>query len=170
MNNQKEPQPEKTFAQHINLESFTINEFFSNQPQIQLTEILNESYSRYDFEFLSGNTSSPIKKTGLVEVKTRQKNYYDFGDSGVLIELDKYNALFKECQSRKMKNINLQIQPFYLVRYPDVEFLFDLSQVEVNKPWWISCPVSSSSNGYNGYIDKACFFLPSSGATITTKF
>ncbi|KQC33411.1 hypothetical protein AAU57_08850 [Nonlabens sp. YIK11] len=165
-----------TFQQHINAEGTTIYSFIEGQPSINLKEIQNDSYSRYDFEFVSGSTVPKINSdgtrfkyllNGLCEVKTRNSNIIDYQSEGILIELNKLTAVIRETTIKQAENINLIYQPFYLSKYNDVTYLFNLMDCDLGRIQIIRCPKTSSSNGNNEYVNKACVLLSPDDAIIT---
>lgn len=155
-----------TFEEHINAETKTIEEFSILNPEIIIDEIKNESFSRYDFEFTSGSTSSAITKKGICEVKTRTKCKENYG-SGVLIELDKLNALMKILQDRRTENINDNTGAYYLSKFQDITYLFDVQDCQFGQIHFIICPVSSSTDGSSEWVHKPCFLLNERDAILT---
>lgn len=165
-----------TFQQHINTEGKTIYSFIDGEPTIRLEEIKNDSYSRYDFEFISGSTVPRIdgngnrfkySLNGICEVKTRNSSITDYDTDGILIELNKLTAVIHQTTLKQAENINLTYLPFYLSKYNDVTYLFNLMECDLGKIEFIRCPKTSSSNGNNEYIDKACVLLSPSDSIIT---
>ena len=164
-----------TFNQHINTEGITIQNFMDIQNDMKIEEIKNESYSRYDFEFISGTTVEKPDGTiglrntinGLCEVKTRNSNITDYQSKGILIELNKMAAVIHQTTIKQEEYCNLNYQPFYLTKYNDVTYLFNLLKCEIGNIELIRCPKSSSSNGNNEYIDKGCVLLKPSDAVLT---
>ncbi|OAB78773.1 hypothetical protein [Cochleicola gelatinilyticus] len=156
----------KTFTEHINEETETIKQFLKTQNNIEIKEIKNEGYSRYDFDFISGTTGNPFKIYGVCEAKTRNSNSNDYGDTGVLIELDKLNSICKEVTSKKEENINGDYRPYYLSKYNDVTYLFNLEKCQLGNIIFKRCPKTSSIDGNTEWIDKACFLLNPKDAII----
>lgn len=160
----------KTFEQHINLEQETIINFCSTQEEIEINDIINDGFSTHDFTFTSGTTSNPFKISGYCEAKTRSitSTYYD---GGVLLELNKFNSVMTTIGQERSKpeRINDTIKGYYLIKYKDFTYLFDLEQVELGNIKVILCPKSSSSNGNNEYHYKPVFFLNPIDAIVTIK-
>jgi|GEM_PF-6074596 len=155
-----------TFEEHINTETETIEFFDLINEEITITEIKNEGFSRYDFEFSSGTTKSPLTKKGICEVKTRTKSKSNYGD-GILIELDKLNSLFQILKQKKRENINDTTGAYYLSKFEDKTYLFDLGDCKFGNIHFISCPVSSSENGSSEWVYKPCFLLKEADAIMT---
>jgi len=151
------------FEEHINKEGFTIKEFIDLNESISIKTIVNESYSRYDFVFYSAGTYNGYfipQVEGITEVKTRSYDSDEFY-GGVLIELDKITAILSEVARLKsdVNNVNKIIKGFYLVKYTDKTFLFDLEKVNLGLIEFKKCPKHTASNGYNGWISKPVIML-----------
>ena len=158
----------KTFKEHINTEQNTIINFVESQENIEIDEILNDSYSTHDFTFISGNTHTPFKIHGICEAKTRTitDNFYK---GGVLLQLNKFNNVISTVsyERSKQERINDNIKGFYLIKYINVTYLFDLEKIDLGKIQVVICPKSSSSDGNNEYHYKPVLYLNPADAIVT---
>lgn len=139
-----------TFEQNINKETKTIEEFINSNKNINLINIQNEGYTRYDFSF-------NIKdKYGICEVKTRTITSYKYKGEGVMLELDKVTALALKIGELKnnSKTKHLNINSYFLCKFTDVTLLFDLNNIDLGKVKYKWCPKTSSSDGNNKYVYK----------------
>ncbi len=153
------------FKEHKNLEEITINDFINSQELISLEELKNQSFATYDFSFSSGATNNYFPIMGAAEAKTRKYSSTKY-DGGVLLEVKKLSAVLTQVGINKKKNINENWKGFYLVKYTDRTFFFDLEQVNLKKIEMKLCPVSSSTDGSNEWIYKACVMLDPKEALI----
>ena len=159
------------FDKLINLEAQTIKEFNEKQTEVTITKLLNDSYSHYDFEFTSGGTKDYgylDQITGICEAKTRSYSSTKY-NGGILIELAKFSNVLTCVASEKdvFFNINKTIKGFYLVKYTDKTFLFDLETLDTSNIIFKKCPKHTASDGFNGYITKAILLIPPEAAILT---
>ncbi|MDP2686454.1 MAG: hypothetical protein Q8O62_04480 [Aequorivita sp.] len=153
------------FKQHINIESVTIEDFINSQNEINVTELKNDSFSTYDFEFTSGSTNNQFPQKGITEVKTRKYSSTKF-EGGILLEIKKLANIMDVVTFKRKKNINDNWRGYYLVKYTDVTFLFELDSVQLGNIKMILCPESSSKDGSKEWVYKACFLLNPDDAII----
>lgn len=154
-----------TFQDHINKESLTISNFITTQQEIKITNMKNDSFSTYDFEIQSGSTEDSYIK-GVVEAKTRKYSSTKYS-GGILLEVKKLSNILSEVSIKKKSHRNEWWKGFYLVKYTDVTYLFDLESVNISTIQFKLCPVSSSSNGSTEWIDKPVVLLNPNDAVIT---
>lgn len=152
------------FNDYIHNEQKTITEFINSSSNLVIRDIYNQSYSKFDFDFISAGTPNQYftpEIEGVCEVKTRQyqSNKYP---SGTLLELDKLQGITEEVARRKSdhSNINKNIKGYYLVSYTDIAFLFDLETIEVENIQFIKLPKTTASNGRKEYVFKAVLIIP----------
>lgn len=158
------------FNQHINKETTTINNFFTSQSEITINKLLNEGFNCYDAVITSASTTSSHKLYGIVEAKTRDINH-DTHQGGVLIQLDKLNSVKQALNEAKSleKNLNKTLKAYYLVKYNDFTFLFDLESVKYGKLYSKLLPKHTANDGSDDWIYKDVFLLQPEQAIITTK-
>lgn len=156
------------FKQHINIESQTIEDFIYSQEEIEITDLKNDSFSIYDFEFSSGATNCYFPQKGIAEAKTRKYSSTSYGE-GILLEIKKLANIMDVVSKKKKENINDNWKGYYLVKFTDVTFLFELDSVPLGKIEMILCPVSSSSDGRKEWVHKACVLLNPNDAILSIK-
>lgn len=149
------------FKQYINRETKTIEELSDKNEDITLQRIKNEGFSPYDCIFTSASTENQwYKLYGICEAKTRNIESDHYGE-GVLLEVAKFNAIITEvCKFKNnFKNINKTIKPYYLIKYLDVTYLFDLEQVNFGPILFKRLPKTTSTDGVGGYTTRAIWLL-----------
>jgi len=159
------------FKNYINTEEATIAEFVAIHKPITLNGLMNESFSKFDFTFYSAGTPNQYytpQVDGVCEVKTRNFNSTNFPE-GTIIELDKLQGVLKEVSKQKseFENINKTIKGFYLTKYLDKTFLFDLESIDFGQIEYMKLPKATASNGNNGYHTKAVFIIPYDKAVLS---
>ncbi|WP_418513703.1 hypothetical protein [Corallibacter sp.] len=150
------------FHHFFNKEEETIKEFERFNQDVTIDEIKNEGFNRYDCNFTSGYTQNGLKRyvNGLCEVKTRQCSFEKYKRGGILIELDKLNAIMGCVAKEKNKeeNMNKTIKGFYLSKYNDQSFLFDLESVNLQNIHYTVMPKVTATNEKE-YVHKAVIYL-----------
>ncbi|WP_048330994.1 hypothetical protein [Bizionia psychrotolerans] len=158
------------FNEHINAEVKTINEFIIQNEPITINKVYNESFSTFDFTFFSAYTISDYTYTvdGVCEAKTRKNNSTDYPE-GALMELHKFSEIANEVARLKDEflNINRTIKGFYLIKYIDKTFLYDIESLNPTNLRFDKLPKSSSSDGNSGWVVKPYLILPYSDAILT---
>lgn len=149
---------------YIKKEEITIKKFIESQPQITLNEIMNEGYSKFDFIFTSASTTSSLYAKGLCEAKTRDITSTKFA-GGVIMELTKFTSLMTHLSDYKDNYPYEMWKAFYLMKYKDVTYLFDLEQVDLGSVIFKSAPKTTFNSG--GYIQKPFILLNKSQAILT---
>ncbi len=145
----------ETFKNYINRETNTIIEFIDGEDTIRLGKLQNEGYSVYDCSIISGCTlpSGRVMETqGIVEVKTRNVNSDEYED--VALELSKVTSMSKKLCELKDKHPNMVINQYFLCRFLDKTYLWDISDVNLGKIKYKKCPKQTGIDGNNGYIYK----------------
>lgn len=152
-----------TFKGYINTELETINEFDSKIEPIKVYKIINDGYSPYDCMFVSAGTFNGYYKEnlyGVCEVKTRDVSSITYLE-GPMIEIQKlFSICEKVSQFRdELKHINKTINGFYLVKYTDKTYLFNLDRVNLGQVQYEKCPKNTAKNGNNNYKTKPVLYL-----------
>lgn len=151
------------FKDYINSEAVTIMQFIDKQNNIKLNELKNESFSVYDFTFISAGTPSEYftpQIEGICEAKTRNYKSTDF-PSGCLIQLDKLTNVMKAVAKEKdiFSNINKTIKGFYLSKYKDRTFLFDLESITFGQIKYMKLPKYTAGSNTD-WIYKPVLVIP----------
>lgn len=158
------------FNEHITKEALTITNFCTGQQEIKLNKLNNEGFSCYDAVITSASTITNDVIYGMLEAKTRHIDS-DTYDGGILLQLDKLasiKAVLNKAQTDP-KNINKRLKAFYLTRYNDYTYLFDLDTVNYGKLITKLLPKNTASDGSTEWIYKDVFLLQPSDAVVTVK-
>ena len=158
----------KTFQEHINKEEGTIKEFVANVPNMEIRNIMNEGYCRYDFSFKMTHPTIPNKlMNGLCEVKTRTIAS-DKYEGGAMLELDKVTSIAMKVAEIKNdpRYSHIDLRVFFLCKYTDKTLLWDLSKVNLGNIKMVNCPKSSSFDGSREYMIKPVLNFALEDATI----
>lgn len=152
------------FQQFINIEEVTIKEFIKSSPALSINEIKNESFSTFDFTFFSAGTHNghytPIID-GIAEAKTRRYSSEKY-PTGALIELNKLTSIAIEVSKQKteISNINKTIKGYYLMKYTDKTFLFDLETIDLGQIKFEKLPKRTANSRNIEWIYKAVIIIP----------
>lgn len=159
------------FTDYINIEEETINEFINQQPKIELNLLMNESFSVYDFTFVSAGTHNGLYTPildGVCEAKTRNEASTSYPE-GALLELTKLTGVCQEISKAKDEflNLNKTIKGFYLVKYTDRTFLFDLDTLDLGQIEYRKLPKTTAKSRNMEWITKAIIIIPYEKAILT---
>jgi len=159
------------FKEYINTEATTINDFIIQNEPISLNELKNDSFSTYDFTFFSAGTPNEFYTPvvdGVCEVKTRSYNSSDY-PTGALMELHKFSEIANEVARLKDEHININktIKGFYLIKYIDRTFLYDIQLLNPTNLIFQKLPKSTASDGKKDWVMKPLLILPYEDAILT---
>lgn len=159
-----------TFKEYINTEAKTILEFGELNQPIRVYSIINDGFSPYDCLFVSAGTHNGYyipKHYGVCEAKTRDVSS-ELYPEGAMLELKKLTGIVEKVSELKNedKHINKTISAFYLVKYTDKTYLFNLDTVSLGHLNYVKCPKNTAKNGNNNFVTKPVFYLPYSEAVL----
>lgn len=153
----------KTFGEHKKREIEMITKW-SDFNKIKIRSY-TEEFQCYDFTF----EFEKYGTIGICEAKIRNKNFEDYKERGVIIEMQKLFNVMKETGLLQSKYLNFHFQPYYLHIYKDKTFLFNLNELKYPIIETKNLPKYEAKYMSNQYEFKPILYLNEKDSILTNN-